>query len=121
MNDEELARKLGLAVLAVPGVLQAYDARPVLAAVVADAATALKAGLGAALPLAAADAPLAASPVAIGRGDDGLTVSVKIAVSESRPAADTCRDVYAVLAEALAAEPRGDEVESVSVQISRIG
>jgi hypothetical protein len=121
-SDDELARLLGVAVLGVPGVLQTYDARPVVAAVVADAATALRAGIGAGLPVIA-PAPLTpSSPIAVSRGTAGLSVTVKIAVSEQRPAAATCRDVYAVVAEAVAALPDGGgDLDTISVQISRIG
>lgn len=120
-NDDELARLLGVAVLGVPGVLQTYDARPVVAAVVADAATALRAGVGAGLPVIAPAPLTASSPIAVSRGAAGLSVIVKIAVSEQRPAAATCRDVYAVVAETVAALPAGGDIDTISVQISRIG
>ena len=120
-SDDELARLLGVAVLGVPGVLQTYDARPVVAAVVADAATALRAGIGAGLPVIAPAPLTASSPIAVSRGTAGLSVIVKIAVSEQRPAAATCRDVYAVVADAIAALPDGGDIDTISVQISRIG
>ncbi|NQX35349.1 hypothetical protein [Herbiconiux sp. VKM Ac-2851] len=120
-SDDELARLLGVAVLGVPGVLQTYDARPVVAAVVADAATALRAGIGAGLPVIAPAPLTASSPIAVSRGATGLSVTVKIAVSEQRPAAATCRDVYAVVADAVAALPDGGDLDTISVQISRIG
>jgi hypothetical protein len=120
-TDDELARLLGVAVLGVPGVLQTYDARPVVAAVVADAATALRAGIGAGLPVIAPAPLTASSPIAVSRGTAGLSVIVKIAVSEQRPAAATCRDVYAVVADAIAALPDGGDIDTISVQISRIG
>ena len=105
----------------MPGVLQTYDARPVVAAVVADAATALRAGIGAGLPVIAPAPLTASSPIAVSRGTAGLSVIVKIAVSEQRPAAATCRDVYAVVADAIAALPDGGDIDTISVQISRIG
>ncbi|MBF4572742.1 hypothetical protein ITJ64_09440 [Herbiconiux sp. VKM Ac-1786] len=120
-GDDALARSLAIAVLAVPGVLQTYDARHVVAAVVADAATALRAGLGAGLPVIAPAPLTASSPIAVSRGSAGLSVTVKIAVSEERPAAATCRDVYAVVADAVAALPDGGDLDTISVQISRIG
>ncbi|MCS5713907.1 hypothetical protein NVV95_05015 [Herbiconiux sp. CPCC 205716] len=119
--DDELARSLAIAVLGVPGVLQTYDARPVVAAVVADAASALRTGLGAGLPLVKPVPLTPSSPIAVSRGAAGLSVTVKIAVSEERPAAATCRDVYAVVADAVAALPEGGDVDTISVQISRIG
>ena len=144
MNDDDLTAALGAAVLAVPGVLRTYDARPVLVAVVSDAATALRSGIAAVVPAvlptrspgsvdpvpdaagpgapaSPAPAPAPATPVVIGHTADGLTVSVSIGVSEERPAAATCRDVYAAVAEALAAQPADEPLDSVSVQISHIG
>lgn len=139
-SDDELAAELAAAVLRVPGVLHAYDARPALGAAVSDAAAALRSGVQALVPkllpgagsaAAAADAPeqsaagpqihvATAVPVVIGHTADGLTVSVSIGVSELRPAAATCRDVYAVLTETLGARAE-DDVASVTVLISRIG
>ncbi|MFB2555480.1 hypothetical protein [Herbiconiux liangxiaofengii] len=142
MNDDELTATLGAAVLEVPGVLRTYDARPVLVAVVSDAATALRSGIAAVVPAVlptrspgsadpvpdaaspgtpASPAPSPATPVVIGHTADGLTVTVSIGVSEERPAAATCRDVYSAVAEALAAQPVDEPLDSVSVQISHIG
>jgi enoyl-CoA hydratase/carnithine racemase len=120
VSDDELAAELTGIVLRVPGVLQAYDARPALTAAVTDAAAALRAGLASRLPLVPAVPAVSAAPVAVGRSAGALVVTVTIAVSGTRPAAETCREVYEVLAEALAARPEG-EGATVSVQVARIG
>lgn len=112
MSDPELARELNAAVLAVDCVLQTYDTAPPVVAVVAGAAAAV---LG--------TAPV--QPITIGRSAEGVTVTARIAVSEQRPAAETCREVYAVLIDRLdlwaAGHPDEPPVASVSVEVSRIG
>ncbi|MCS5734585.1 hypothetical protein [Herbiconiux daphne] len=108
MNDSELARELGRLVLEVPGVLQSYDTRPAVVAAVTDAAAALL-----------RQAP--AEPITLSRGPEGIAVAVKIAVDDDRPAAETCRDVYSVLMDALQEQGPPAGVASISVEVSRIG
>ena len=111
MNDLELARELDAVVLAVDGVLQSYDARPAALAAVRDAASALL----------RVERP---EPVAVRRSAEGISVSVSIAVTDARPAADTCRDVYAAVVQRLEQEAGATGaagIGTVSVQVGRIG
>ena len=99
-QEAEQARKRRLYSIVVGAILGA-------AAIAAVAATVVR-----------ADLP---EPIGITRSADGLTVVVKIAVSESRPAADTCRDVYTAVVEQLERTPGAGEVAGVRVEVSRIG
>ncbi|QJU54800.1 hypothetical protein SCB71_17075 [Herbiconiux sp. KACC 21604] len=108
LGDAELAREIDAAVLAVPGVLQTYDGRSTVGAVLAGAAAVLR----------KTDAPL---PVMLRRTGDTVSVSVRIAVGGGRLAADTCREVYSVVSELAAARLGEATVVDVSVEVARIG
>ncbi|MGA1835977.1 hypothetical protein VD659_03510 [Herbiconiux sp. 11R-BC] len=123
--ETELAAELDAVVRAVPGVLQTYPAQPALLAAVTQAASVVL------------RTPLA-PPVGVSRDADGVSVRVTIAVSDKRPAAETCRAVHdavvghlaesAVRAGRAAAsavdrdvDPGADSVARVTVEVARIG
>ncbi len=126
-TETELAAELDAVVRAVPGVLQTYPARPALLAAVTQAASVV---------LRTPVAP----PVAVSHDTDGVSVRVTIAVSDQRPAAETCRAVHdavvAHLAELAAragrpvpsagdpsadADADADSIARVTVEVARIG
>ena len=115
MNDAELAALLDAAVLAVPGVLQSYDTRPALVAAATGAAAVALRGVGLVGPGPAAGV----SPVQVSQSADGVSVRVSIAVSDSRAAAETCRDAYEAVVSLLASAGLG--VADLAVEVARIG
>jgi hypothetical protein len=60
-------------------------------------------------------------PVVVVSSDDGLTVSVSLAVSENQPAADTCRRVFDVVHDFVAAHAPENTLCAVRIRVSRIG
>lgn len=104
----DLAREIDQAVRAVAGVLQSYDTH---SSVVAVASGTVAAVTGRTAPV----------PVTVRRAGTGIEVLVRIAVSHARPAAETCREVYAVVAALAESRVPADVSVSVSVEVSRIG
>ncbi|MDO9397637.1 MAG: hypothetical protein Q7T71_13905, partial [Herbiconiux sp.] len=104
----DLARDLEALVLTVDGVEQVYSRTPALLAVVSSAVATV---VGSAPP----------APVALSQGPDGLVVEVSVAVSGSRPAAETGRAVFDALMAHLDALPGAPAVGRVAVEVSRVG
>lgn len=104
----DLASSLNRLLREIDGVTDLYDARPAPLAAVASVAT----------RLARRNEP---APVVVASSSEGLTVSVSLAVSENHPAADTCRRVFDVVHDFVAAHAPEDTLRMVRIRVSRIG
>jgi hypothetical protein len=105
---EDLVHELDQLVRRVDGVTDLYDARPSALAAVTTAAARLT-------------GHTPAEPVVVAASKTGLTVSVSLAVSESHPAADTCRRVFDVVNAFVTTNAPGDTLRAVRIRVSRIG
>ncbi|TFD47821.1 hypothetical protein E3T55_14815 [Cryobacterium frigoriphilum] len=105
---QELVENLGRIVREIDGVTDLYDARPTPVAAVTSVAMRLT-GRG------------APEPVVVSSSGDGLTIWVSLAVSENHPAADTCRRVFDVVHDFVAAHVPEDTLRTVRIRVSRIG
>ncbi len=101
------AALLDQAVLAVPGVDFLYSAAPLVTAVITTAVEALT------------SRPASASSV-LSEEKSGLSVAVKIGVSEGYAAADVCRRVHDAVALHLQSYAEY-EVAEIAVTVARIG
>ena len=103
----DLAQELNRRVRQIDGVTDLYNARPPARAALATVATLLTGR--------------AVEPVVVDSSGDGLTVTVSLMVSESRPAADTCRRVFDVVHDLVTTHAPGDTLCAVRIRVSRIG
>lgn len=106
--SQQLEHNLSRLVREVDGVVHLYDARPKPVAAVTAIATRITGHTD-------------SEPVVVSSTDDGLTVSVSLAVSESQPAAVTCRRVFDVVHDFVAAQAPEDTLRAVRIRVSRIG
>ncbi|MFC5930553.1 hypothetical protein D6T64_16860 [Cryobacterium melibiosiphilum] len=108
LDRVELRDNLNRVLREVDGVTDLYDARPTALAAVTAVATRLT-----------GRPPV--EPVVVASSREGLTVSVSLAVSENLPAADTCRRVFDVVHDFVAAHAPEDTLRAVRIRVSRIG
>ncbi|TFC13238.1 hypothetical protein E3O19_12250 [Cryobacterium algoritolerans] len=102
------ADHLDEAVLAVPGVDTLYSAAPLIATVITSAVDALT------------RRPPSANSVLVARDKAGLSVAVKIGVTDGYAATDVCRRVHDAIMEHL--RGRADqEIAEIAVTVARIG
>ncbi len=102
------ADRLDEAVLAVPGVETLYSAAPLIATVITSAVDALT------------RRPPSVNSVLVARDEAGLSVAVKIGVTEGYAATDVCRRVHDAIMELL--RGRADqEIAEIAVTVARIG
>ncbi|TFC08089.1 hypothetical protein [Cryobacterium mannosilyticum] len=102
------ADRLDEAVLAVPGVDTLFPATPLIATVITTAVDALT-----------RRAP-SANSVLVAHETAGLSVAVKIGVTDGYPATEVCRRVHDAIVEHLR-EYEEQEIAEVAVTVARIG
>ena len=102
------ADRLDEAVLAVPGVDTLYSAAPLIATVITTAVDALT------------RRPPSANSVLVAREKTGLSVAVKIGVTDGYAATEVCRRVHDAIVEHLHGYEE-HEIAEVTVTVARIG
>lgn len=107
MTETELSERLTGLVRSIDGVVQVYDARPAAIAVAAD------------LVATVIGQPVA-QPVAITNSAEGISVAVNVAIADSSPAPEVCRRILDAISSHFGAEPGGEKVDRVKIQVSRI-
>lgn len=100
--------RLDEVVLAVPGVDTLYSAAPLIAIVITTAVDALT------------RRPPSANSVLISREKAGLSVAVKIGVTDGYAATEVCRLVHDAIVDHLQGNSE-DEIVEVAVTVARIG
>ncbi|TFD72032.1 hypothetical protein [Cryobacterium fucosi] len=100
--------RLDEAVLAVPGVDTLYSAAPLVATVITTAVDALT------------RRPPSANSVLVSREKAGLSVAVKIGVTDGHAATEVCRRVHDAIVEHLHGHEE-HEIAEVTVTVARIG
>ncbi|MFP7761972.1 hypothetical protein [Marisediminicola sp. LYQ134] len=102
-----LAADLTAVVGAVEGVEHVYDARPAVTAIVGT--------------VVAAVVRREDSPVVVGEREGVMTVAVRIAAADSRPASATCRAVFDAVSDHLSGAFGSGLAVEITVEIGRIG
>ena len=107
MTTSDLSEQLTGLVKSIDGVVQVYDARPTVRAAAADL-------------MATVIGQPAGEPIAITNSGEGISVVVSVAIADSSPAPEVCGRILDAISSHFAAEPGGETIENVKIQVSRI-